>query len=228
MVQIISEVEIFLRLLLATLLGGLVGWEREVNSRPAGFRTNILVCIGSALIMVVSIKLHVLFAASRAVDAARIAAQVVSGIGFLGAGTIIREGFSVKGLTTAASLWAVAGVGLAVGAGFYFSSITGTILIILTLSILNTIEHNIASKSGLKSLRVKVFDQPGEVGKIGSVLGNYDVHIVDVSIDHIRNEPNIYVNLKVRVPSDLNENQVIQHLAQTTGVIQVEWNETGS
>lgn len=228
MVQILSQTEIFLRLLLATLLGGLVGWEREVNSRPAGFRTNILVCIGSALIMLVSIKIYDLFKAARVVDPGRIAAQVVSGIGFLGAGTIIREGFSVKGLTTAASLWAIAGVGLAIGAGFYFSAITGTILIILTLSILNTIEHNIASQSGLKNLRIKVFDQPGEVGKIGSVLGDYDVHIVDVSIDHIRNEPNIYVNLRVRVPTDFNQNQVIQHLAQTTGVIQVEWKENGS
>ncbi|KXS40867.1 MULTISPECIES: MgtC/SapB family protein [unclassified Candidatus Frackibacter] len=217
-----------MRLLLATLLGGLIGWERESNSRPAGFRTNILVCVGAALIMVVSIGLYHLFQSSRAADPSRIAAQVVSGIGFLGAGTIIREGFSVKGLTTAASLWAVAGVGLAVGAGFYFSAISGTVLIFLTLSILNTIEHNIAQKSGLRNLRVKVFDQPGEVGKIGSVLGDYNVHIVDVSIDHIRNEPNIYVNLQVRVPDDLNQNQVIQHLAQTTGVIQVEWKEGGS
>ncbi|SJZ65101.1 MgtC/SapB family protein [Selenihalanaerobacter shriftii] len=228
MIQILSQTEIFLRLLLATLLGGLVGWERESNSRPAGFRTNILVCIGSALIMIVSIKLYVLFQASRAADPSRIAAQVVSGIGFLGAGTIIREGFSVKGLTTAASLWAVAGVGLAVGAGFYFSSISGTVLIILTLSILNTVEHSIAQKSGLKNLRIKVFDQPGEVGKLGSVLGDYNIHIIDVSIDHIRNEPNIYVNLQARVPSDVNQNQVIQHLAQTSGVIQVEWKDSGS
>jgi putative Mg2+ transporter-C (MgtC) family protein len=178
--------------------------------------------------MIVSIKIYSLFQASRAVDPSRIAAQVVSGIGFLGAGTIIREGFSVKGLTTAASLWAVAGVGLAVGAGFYFSSISGTVLIFLTLTILNTIEHNIAIKAGSRSLRIKVFDQPGEVGRIGSVLGDYDVHIIDLSIDHIHNEPNIYINLQVRVPGDLDQNQVIQHLAQTTGVIQVEWKETGS
>lgn len=216
----LSELAIFSRLLLATALGGLVGWERESSSRPAGFRTNILVCVGSALIMIVSLEVAKV---TRTADPARIAAQVVSGIGFLGAGTIIREGFAVKGLTTAASLWTVAGVGLAAGAGFYFSAVAATLLVIVTLTIFNTLTTLIAKESGLKSLRVKVFDQPGEVGKIGSVLGNYDVHIIDVSIDHIRNEPNIYVNLQVRVPPDLNQNELTQHLAQTTGVIQVEW-----
>lgn len=220
--MILNYVDILSRLVLAVLLGGMVGWERESNSRPAGFRTNILVCLGSALIMIVSLKFYGLFEAARSNDPGRIAAQVVSGIGFLGAGTIIREGFAVKGLTTAAGLWAIAGVGLAVGAGFYFSAISATVLIIMTLTILSFIEKKITQGSREKNLRIKAYDQPGEIGKIGSVLGDHNVHILDLSIDHIRNEPNIYINLRVRLPGDFDANQVIPHLTQTTGVIQVE------
>ncbi|MBM7623480.1 MgtC/SapB family protein [Sporohalobacter salinus] len=226
--MILDQVEILSRLILAILLGGLVGWERESHSRPAGFRTNVLVCLGSALIMIVSIKFYTLFQASRTNDPGRIAAQVVSGIGFLGAGTIIREGFSVKGLTTAAGLWAVAGVGLAVGAGFYFSSISATVLIIITLTILSIIERNIVQNGGEEALRIKAYDQPGQIGKIGSALGDYDVQIIDVSIDHIDNEPNIYINLRVRLPADFEYSQVISHLTQTDGVIQVELKDNSS
>ena len=110
-----------LRLIVATLFGGLIGLERESHKRPAGFRTHILVCIGSALVMMISQYAFLEFSGKLGYDPGRIAAQVISGIGFLGAGTILREGSTIKGLTTAASLWVVAGIGLAVGTGFYAS-----------------------------------------------------------------------------------------------------------
>jgi putative Mg2+ transporter-C (MgtC) family protein len=134
---------VFFRLLLAAVLSGIVGWERERLRKPAGFRTHILVGIGSALVMLTSLRVPEIYPRFN-VDPARIAAQVVVGIGFLGAGTILhsKEGW-VSGLTTAASLWVVAGVGLAVGIGFYSAAITAWALVIVALYFLNRIDDYI-------------------------------------------------------------------------------------
>jgi putative Mg2+ transporter-C (MgtC) family protein len=128
-----------LRLGLATILGGIIGSEREHSHRPAGLRTHILVCVGSALVMCTSAYIFSyyqdVFQAKSVPDPARLGAQVISGIGFLGAGTILREGFSVKGLTTAASLWTVSCIGLAVGIGFWPGALLATGAIYLTLNV---------------------------------------------------------------------------------------------
>ena len=122
--------DMILRLLVAAVLGGIVGMERGSGDRPAGFRTHILVCAGSALIMLVSMygfegfaDVPLKYPNNR--DSARIAAQVVSGIGFLDAGTILHEGITVRGLTTAASLWMISAIGLATGAGVYIGTGAG-------------------------------------------------------------------------------------------------------
>jgi putative Mg2+ transporter-C (MgtC) family protein len=132
-----TDIEITIRLLTALGLGGLVGLEREVHGSDAGLRTHILVSLGSALVMVVSVLMSQSFVGT---DPARISAQVVSGIGFLGAGSILRSTTSVRGLTTAASIWAVAGIGLASGAGYYSSAVIASILILVTLWLLRFIE----------------------------------------------------------------------------------------
>lgn len=142
----ISGYQIFVRLLLATLLSGLIGFERESRGRAAGLRTHILVCIGSALAMLTSIYMFDIYRGVATVDPTRIAAQVITGVGFLGAGTILRSGATVKGLTTAASLWAVAGIGLAVGCGFYFAALVGTTLVFITLVLFSKIEEALALK----------------------------------------------------------------------------------
>ena len=130
----VTNAQVIFRLVLGALLGGLVGFEREKhNRRMAGFRTHILVCVGSALIMLTSLYMFTNYGQDVASDPARIAAGVIIGIGFLGAGTIIRSGTSVIGLTTAASLWTVAGIGLAVGCGFYIASYVTTLIVLLTL-----------------------------------------------------------------------------------------------
>lgn len=133
--------ELFARVLVAALLGGLVGLEREHVVRPAGLRTHMLVCVGSALVMAVSAAIAA--SGNTAVDVTRIGAQVVSGIGFLGAGTIIKEGATVKGLTTAASLWAISCVGIAVGAGFYLLSAATTLALLGVLHLLHRSESKI-------------------------------------------------------------------------------------
>lgn len=128
-----EDIQMIVRLGFATLSGGLIGLEREYHGKVAGFRTHALVCLGSALIMLVSIDIYEAYKGITVVDPSRIAAQVVSGIGFLGAGAIIRFPTGITGLTTAASLWVVAAIGLACGAGFFRSALitTGLVLVVL-------------------------------------------------------------------------------------------------
>jgi len=139
----ITEYEILIRLMVALLLGGMVGFEREQHNHAAGFRTNILVCVGACLMMLLSIYGFSDFVNewNVRVDPARLAAAVITGVGFLGAGTILFTGKKISGLTTAASLWVVAAIGLAVGAGFYFASGAVTVMVLLTLWLFNKLEQ---------------------------------------------------------------------------------------
>jgi putative Mg2+ transporter-C (MgtC) family protein len=132
-----SEIDITIKLVLACICGGLIGFLREKEKKAAGLRTHMLVCSGSALLMLVSIYMSTLFPGT---DAGRIASNVVTGIGFIGAGAIIQAGNSIIGITTAASIWVASAIGLAVGCGFYFGGITTTILAIIILKVLHEIE----------------------------------------------------------------------------------------
>ena len=134
------ELDSVIKIVLAVVVGGIIGLERESINRPAGFRTHILVCVASALIMDVNIKLVVGYINA---DPARMAAQVISGMGFLGAGTIIKEGVTVKGLTTAAGLWSVACLGLVIGAGFYSLAFFAVMIMWITLKVFSRFENKI-------------------------------------------------------------------------------------
>ncbi len=143
-----TDQQVFLRLIISLTLGGLIGLERQFHRRAAGLRTHILVSLGSCLIMLTSIYISDIYKNMHNVDPSRIAAGVITGIGFLGAGAIIREKEkeAIKGLTTAASLWVVAGIGLACGCGFYTAACFTTILALVTLFFLGYFERNILSK----------------------------------------------------------------------------------
>jgi putative Mg2+ transporter-C (MgtC) family protein len=146
-----------LQLLLAAALGGLIGLEREASGKPAGFRTNLLICVGAALLTQISYEIAADAAAGGGPrgDPGRIPGQIVSGIGFLGAGTILHARGSVTGLTTAATLWVVAALGIAVGAGSYVLAIVGTTLVLLALMILGRFEdHLIPRRSNDRVIRV--------------------------------------------------------------------------
>jgi len=138
----ITDIQIISRLLISVLLSSLIGFERELRGRAAGLRTHILVGLSACLLMLVSIFVAQGVVKEHIFDIGRIAASVVSGVGFLCAGAIIRFGASVRGLTTAASLWAVAAVGLAVGIGFYTAACASTALILITLFLLSRFEKN--------------------------------------------------------------------------------------
>lgn len=137
----LTDSQIILRLILSVILGGLIGLERQLHRRSAGLRTHILVCLGSCLIMLTSLYVFDIYNHKVPLDPGRIAAGVITGIGFLGAGAIIRDREGIKGLTTAASLWVVAGIGLAVGCGFYTAGMASTVLALIVLFFLRYAER---------------------------------------------------------------------------------------
>lgn len=140
--MIITIQDVLLRFLTAMLIGLVVGSERERSHRPAGLRTHMLVALGACVIMITGeVMWHDYTALGGSPDPARLAAQVIPGVGFLGAGTILREGFSIKGLTTAASLWAVACLGIAAGGGYFDVAIIGTVLMFITLTLLEVFQN---------------------------------------------------------------------------------------
>jgi putative Mg2+ transporter-C (MgtC) family protein len=146
----LSWAEVLFRILLAAGLGGAIGLERELREREAGLRTHLLVAVGSALFTLVSAYAwtdwHFSNASGVVFDPTRIAAQIVTGIGFLGAGAIIRQGLSIRGLTTAATLWVVAAIGMASGAGFYSAAVITTALVIATLWPLRIVAYQISER----------------------------------------------------------------------------------
>jgi len=141
MLHNITEIDIVIRLCLAFLGGGIIGFERSFRRQVAGLRTHILIALGAASLMLLSIWIPQNF--SERGDPGRIAAQVVSGIGFLGAGAIIRLGSNIRGLTTAASLWLTAAIGLTIGAGMYITALTAEVLALITLVVLHKVENKI-------------------------------------------------------------------------------------
>lgn len=136
----ILRVDLLVKLSLAVMLGGIIGFEREIAGKPAGLRTNILICIGAALLMDVSMRIGIIDG-QRVGDPARIAAQIVSGVGFLGAGTIMQSQGMVTGLTSAATIWVVAAIGMTVGAGFYIEGIGAGLLVTFVLAGLGGLER---------------------------------------------------------------------------------------
>lgn|SRR3989338_6970880 len=139
----LTDADVLKRLLLITVIAGGIGFERERHGRAAGLRTHILVGVGSCLIMLTGLYMMESFAGQVDLDPTRMAAQVVSGIGFLGAGTILHSRASIRGLTTAAGLWAVGGVGIAIGAGFLVGAVATGIIVIISLFLLSRVEQAI-------------------------------------------------------------------------------------
>ncbi|OQX87083.1 MAG: hypothetical protein B6D55_04370 [Candidatus Omnitrophica bacterium 4484_70.2] len=139
--RVISNVEIIKRILCSLILASLIGLEREKKRQAAGLRTHVLVSVGSSLIMLISLYIFELYKNIATLDPARIAAGVITGIGFLGAGAIIRAGNSVRGLTTAATIWVASGIGLACGCGFFYAAMFVTLVSLIVLLFLRKLEE---------------------------------------------------------------------------------------
>ena len=226
------ELTMVLRLIVAAILGGIVGMERGSGDRPAGFRTHILVCVGSALFMLVSIygfddiapvttNLEDDIGTRR--DTARIAAQVVSGIGFLGAGTILHEGLTIKGLTTAASLWIVSAIGLAVGSGMYLLSSVATMLTMLTLVTFRTWEKRFAgNRSERRFIRVVTRNTPGIITEITGYLSECGIKVKTLNVKSDNKNNNIILEIYLKIDKNIDMGMVADGIQNIDGVLTLE------
>lgn len=217
--------ELVFRIVLAMILGGLIGLERELRDRAAGFRTHVLVCVGSASFTIASAYgfdawMTTADASVVRMDPGRIAAQIVSGIGFLGAGAIIRHGISVRGLTTAAGLWAVAAVGLGVGIGMYALAITTTLTVVLSLYGLHLIEHRVIAPRRRERVHLLVvFRRPrfGRLAELVSALEATHVRVLKISLEPEDREENS-VRLELQMPLGVSGIELVERLSRLEDV----------
>ncbi len=217
-----SLAALVIKLLLAVILGGSIGLERGRKRRPAGFRTHILVCMGATLAMCIS--RYCIETLGITVDVSRLGAQVINGIGFLGAGTIIvTRRQEVKGLTTAAGLWACACMGLAVGAGFFECAIIAFAAIILSTTLLDKIEKMITSRSRNMNINVMV-TETAVVASVHEVLRSMNIKIYDSEITNVRELANESPNVVIETQLSRRRPhvEIIAALAAIDGVISVE------
>jgi putative Mg2+ transporter-C (MgtC) family protein len=220
--------ESLLRLALAAVLGGLIGVERELREREAGLRTHLLVALGSALFTIVgAYGFHAFLESGESVvraDPTRIAAQIVTGIGFLGAGAIIRQGLSVRGLTTAATLWVVAAVGLAAGAGYYSAAVITTALVLIALYPLRIVAYRILRRfrpeDGRLLVELPVGQPPGavidELERIGARIDS-----MEVSQEGDRRR----LELDLALPRDTLPARLVASIADVEHVAEVRWSD---
>jgi len=214
---------VVIKLLLSAALGALIGFEREHSNRPAGLRTNTLVCIGAALVQITSIDIFNRYSGQTNIDPARLGAQVISGIGFLGAGTIIREGANIKGLTTAAGLWVVACIGIAIGSGSYAAGIMGAVLAYIILRSMRVVEYKMANRSKYLELDLEIANKPGEIGRIGKYLGEKNISIRNMVFkEYEDDDERVNLYLSIKLPTKLMKQEVIGNLLDEEGVYSVE------
>lgn len=209
--------EAIIRLFLGFILSGIIGAERESVNKPAGFKTHSLIGISAVLIMLCGEYLSGI----NGVDASRIPAQLLSGIGFIGAGTILRDGFNVKGLTTASSLLAVTCIGLSIGAGFYLGGIITTIIVYIILSHSYNMFGSLDHFTNVE-LNLVVEDFANTLPDIQKILDKHQVTIKKIKNDKKDEEKSKDVNLVFRYHKDLNINSVLTEISQLENVIDLE------
>ncbi len=215
----ISEVQIILRVLVGAALGAVIGLERELDNQPAGLRTHMILVIGATLAMVLSVNLGYLYARpGTPADPARLAAQVISGIGFLVAGAILRYGFNVKGLTTATSLWTMAIVGMAVGAGYYLVGVVTTAIMLLVLGLLNVIENRFVRTSVARFISVQADYRKGVVKEIRKKVNEFVDDLVSFNIQKHYKSKRLRVQIVARIPKDQKLEELIDGLSDVEGV----------
>lgn len=210
------------RLLLITLVAGAIGFERERHGRAAGFRTHILVGVGSCLVMLTGIYLTDLYAGQVEMDPTRMAAQIVSGIGFLGAGTILRYRASVRGLTTAASLWAVGGVGIAVGAGFLWGAVASGVIVLVVLFALSSLEHAMR-RDQYQTLIIETAGGGQELARIRGLLSSHQVEVRDFDVKGDAQPGRLQLEFHVRLLPDQPQDEIAAGLRRIDGVTDAHW-----
>ncbi|MCL6452119.1 MAG: MgtC/SapB family protein [Alicyclobacillus sp.] len=215
--------EFILRLVVSGILGATIGFERKAHYKQAGVRTHFVVAVGSALIMIVSkyAFADIIDGHTAVLDPSRIAAQVVSGIGFLGAGVIIFRRNAIRGLTTAAGVWTTAGIGLAVGAGQYMIGIACTILVLVGFIALKPLEQRFIRN--IRPILVTAHDKPGLIGRLSAELEQLGLSIEQVSVERADEEREVMeIELYLRFQKQaVSMARVVERVAEIDGVEQV-------
>ncbi len=215
----IPEGEIFLRLIIAGVLGALIGLDRERQNQPAGLRTHIILVTGASLAMMLSINLSMQYRnLATNGDPTRLAAQVLSGIGFLGAGAILRYGTNIKGLTTATSLWTMAVVGLAVGAGYILVAFGTAAFLLLALTILNRIEKNKLTVNVVRQLWIMSDYYPEIEPKLKDVLAQRTHSFSIQRMERNLRKNRLRITVMIRMNRDENLTPLVERLAKLKGV----------
>ena len=200
------RLELLFQLLLATFLGGAIGMERELSGKPAGLRTNILICVGAALFTVLSVKLSGVRG-----DPGRVAAQILTGVGFIGAGTILHARGSVTGLTSAATIWVVAAIGMAVGAGAYVEAVGTALLVMIVLAGLGFVENFIARRATHSRLKIHASPAPGALEELETLVRRTGLELIRV--ESRRENVDLVIEFELRGPKRLHDqarNAVLQ------------------
>lgn len=210
---------LLIRVGFATLCGAIIGIERERRGKPAGFRTNTLICFGSALYMLVS-EFILQSLGETNIDPTRIAAQVVTGIGFLGAGTIIQSRGTITGLTSAATIWVVAGIGLIIGAGFPWTGLICTFLVLLTLVILGKIEPKLLGKCNFVICNVVFVDDGGRTrSELAAIFTEYDIDFAKLDVTKVDHKTSrLLFKYCAKHPS---HHRFLSELWRTAGIIEI-------
>ncbi len=209
----LDQAEMVLRVLLAVVLGGAIGIEREIDAQPAGFRTHVVLCLGAALFGLISIHAFAPYTASRnstnvQIDPTRVASQVVVGVGFLGGGAILKQGASVRGLTTAASMWVTAAIGLAVGVGYYWGAVAVTVATLVSLvlfrSVRRWVRHRFARRSEVVSFRLRPGGEPGPFVEALRSMPSVQIRSLQIEHDADTGQCEVTAALKTGVRVDLD------------------------
>ena len=208
------------RLCLAGLLGGLVGLEREMHHQPAGLRTHMIVALGSCLIMLVSLQMSDLSPGRS--DPGRIAAQVVAGVGFLGAGAIMRSGLSVRGLTTAACLWTTAAIGLAVGSGYWRAALVTTFLTLVATVFFQKVERKFSKGKAVRRFIVHAKDSATLVSRLEEVMNRAGIGIQEVDLQRDLLEKKLQVSITAVCPENVDMDRLSREFSALQDVEKVE------
>lgn len=208
------------RLLLSFLVGMLIGLEREANNQPAGLRTHILISIGATVAMLISIYIPQNFTEFVG-DPGRIAAQVVTGIGFLGAGAILKFGTDVKGLTTAASIWAMAAIGLAIGAGMYMIGLISLTVVLFALIVMNLFEKHTFKQRTLRKVVIEVKKKDSDTNEFENILKDFDARISATGFERNVGEASEKITYYVAVTKELNVKNLSDELEKEPGIVSI-------
>ncbi len=208
----IPLLEIFLRLAAALVAGGIIGYERERDSQPAGLRTHMILALGAALVMILSVNIGIKFGS----DPARLAAQVISGIGFLGAGAILRFGFNVKGLTTASTLWTTAMVGMAIGYGYYLVSLFAVVITIIVLTLVERFEKKFVRVNVIRTVVVDVHEREGILREVRKTISKMADALLAFSVQKsVKNK-----HMRLEIVARFNRNEKLEDMLEVISSIE--------